>query len=443
MRSIFIFRRDLRLQDNTALIDALRNSESVLACFILDPRQAKDNGYFSKNAFQFMVQSLKELDQELRKKGGRLHVFEGIAEEVVEDLISNGFGDVYVNRDYTPFSVERDRKIKKVCESKGKMMHVSSDILLHEPEECMKADGNPYTVFTPYYNNAKSMKVRKPDGRMRGRFCDVKIGEIGPDDIGYERNEHLFAEPGRKAGLRILDSIKEIHDYKERQEIPSLDTTGLSAHNKFGTVSIREVHQKISDTLGDESLIRQLYWRDFFTHIAYNFPHVFGGAFRKKYDQISWSQDKQAFRRWCEGKSGFPIVDAGMRQLNSTGWMHNRVRMIAASFLVKDLHIDWRWGERYFAQKLVDYDPSVNNGSWQWAASTGCDAQPYFRIFNPWRQQKRFDPDCDYIRTWVEELQEADTKEIHDTDKRIDGYPEPMVDHKEESKKAKAAFKGL
>ncbi len=228
------------------------------------------------------------------------------------------------------------------------------------------------------------------------------------------------------------------------RDIPSLKTTGLSAHNKFGTLSIRQVYDVFVATAPD--LARQLYWRDFYTHLAYHFPYVFKGAFNKKYDAVAWKNNKAWFERWCLGTTGFPIVDAGMRQLNATGYMHNRVRMIVASFLTKDLHIHWQWGERYFAQKLVDYDPAVNNGSWQWAASTGADAQPYFRIFNPWLQQKKFDEDARYIKTWVPELKKVSVPTIHAWYKQAEplfGYPLPMVDHAVQSAQAKELFKSL
>ncbi|MBW3021154.1 FAD-binding domain-containing protein, partial [Candidatus Woesearchaeota archaeon] len=209
-----------------------------------------------------------------------------------------------------------------------------------------------------------------------------------------------------------------------------------------GTISIREIYSSFKENF-QEVLINEVYWRDFFTHIIYHFPNVLDGAFKNKYDKIKWDNDKKLFQKWCEGKTGFPIVDAGMRELNTTGYMHNRVRMIVASFLVKDLHINWQWGEKYFAQNLIDYDPAVNNGNWQWAASTGCDAQPYFRIFNPWSQQEKFDRDCEYIKKWVPELKDLTSYEIHNLYKNhnLKNYPKPIVEHKEESQKAKEMFK--
>lgn len=254
---------------------------------------------------------------------------------------------------------------------------------------------------------------------------------------------------GRIEALKILKNVKVFKNYDGGRDLPAKSATSLlSAHHKFGTCSIRETYWAVRDALGPRhTLIKELYWRDFFSHIAYHFPHVFGGAFYPEYDALPWANDKERFQRWCDGLTGFPIVDAGMRELNTTGFMHNRVRMITASFLVKDLHIDWRWGERYFAQHLVDYDPCVNNGNWQWVASTGCDHQPYFRVFNPWLQQKKFDPLCLYIKKWVPELKTVDARQLHRwyevSGDSADRYPAPVVDHAAESIKAKEIFKVL
>jgi deoxyribodipyrimidine photo-lyase len=247
--------------------------------------------------------------------------------------------------------------------------------------------------------------------------------------------------------LVILKKMSGFHDYGRQRDFPGVNgTTGLSAHVKFGTISAREFYHAVSDSLGQEHiLINQLYWRDFFTQIGYHYPKVLGAAFQDKYARVAWSIDPADFTAWSEGRTGFPIVDAGMRELNATGFMHNRSRMITASFLVKDLHIDWRMGERYFAQKLVDYDPLVNNGNWQWAASTGCDAQPYFRIFNPWLQQVKFDPAAVYIKKWIPELRNFPAEAIHALGKHpsvsLDGYPRPMVDHHLAKEETKSLFR--
>jgi deoxyribodipyrimidine photo-lyase len=257
--------------------------------------------------------------------------------------------------------------------------------------------------------------------------------------------QHSLIEGGRTQALKQLATIHRCIDYTKTRDFPALQSTShFSAHLKFGTLSVREVFSGIAQVLElDHPLLRQLYWRDFMTHIAYHFPHVFGHAFIEKFDRLPWENNRDYFDAWTQGRTGFPIVDAGMRELNETGFMHNRVRMIVASFLTKDLRISWRWGERYFAQHLIDYDPCLNNGNWQWAASTGCDAQPYFRIFNPWLQQQKFDANGEYIYRWVPELRGVPLKTIHQWDKKHAGnfYPAPIVDHSKESQITKAFFK--
>ncbi len=452
-RSLFIFRRDLRCDDNSALIRALEESSQVIACFIFDPRQTAVHPYKSEPAFAFMVQSLKDLRSELKERKARLFVFEGLPHEVVGRLIENEkIEAVYVNEDYTPFSVKRDLAIKKLCEQKSVAFHAFADALLNDPRSVTKNGGGIYTVFTPFFRKASLNEIAKP---LRNGHTNYFSGNIAFEDkdllekMPCDPGVQLTVIGGRKEAGRILEGLKRFKDYDRERDLPAMGaTSNLSAHHKFGTCSIRESYHAVAGQLGrGHTLIREFYWRDFFTHIAYHFPHVFGHAFYEEYDDLQWSTDKSLFKRWCEGTTGFPIVDAGMRELNATGFMHNRVRMITASFLVKDLHIDWRWGERYFAQKLVDYDPCVNNGNWQWVASTGCDHQPYFRVFNPWLQQKRFDEDCRYIKRWVPELKNTDTKSIHErsvSQELFDGdYPAAMVDHSVESEKAKEMFKAV
>jgi deoxyribodipyrimidine photo-lyase len=441
-KTLFIFRRDLRLDDNTALIQALRESEKVIPCFIFDPRQTGRNSYKSENCLQFIIESLQDLEKQLNAQGGRLYLFKGIAENVVRKLVEKEKIDaVYVNRDYTPFSKRRDEVIKK----NAPRFYSYDDYLLNAPEKTLKKDGKPYSIFTPYYKNASKIPVKKPIKNRNSNYHTRKINfEIkNHNGIIKQANENIHVHGGRKNCLQILKNIDKLKNYETTHDYPSKQTTNLSAHNKIGTCSIREVYWKIHDKLGWQSpILRQLYWRDFFTQLAHYYPRVFGRSFNKKYDKIRWNYDKKKFKAWCEGKTGIPIVDAGMRQLNKTGFMHNRIRMIAAQFLTKDLHIDWRWGEKYFAKKLVDYDPCVNNGNWQWCASTGADAQPWFRIFNPWTQQKKFDPKCAYIKQWVEELRNIDPFVIHILNtERIKGYPAPIVNHEEERKKSLSIYK--
>ncbi len=442
--SLFIFRRDLRLYDNTALLEAMRLSDSVLPCFIFDPRQIEPHPYQSKPALQFMLQSLLDVELQLQSAGGRLAIYKTLPEQVIEQLVEQQqIQAVFINRDYTPFSRRRDYEMAMVCKRLGIALHVLADSLLNEPEQAVKGDQTPYKVFTAFYNNARQFPVALPKAVDKNNFLSV--------DTGFTLDEFCLAQAelvihgGRQQALAILDQLDDCSDYLNTRDYPELDATSkLSAHLKFGTCSVREVYYAITEQLGSEHpLLRQLYWRDFFTHIAYHFPQIFGHAFLEKFANLKWENNRDYFQAWSEGKTGFPIVDAGMRELNATGFMHNRVRMIVASFLVKDLHISWRWGERYFAQHLVDYDPCINNGNWQWAASTGCDAQPYFRIFNPWLQQLKFDADCRYIHKWVPELKTFSSKTIHQWDKKHSAcaYPAPIVDHARESQLTKAWYK--
>lgn len=448
--ALHIFRRDLRLADNTALVEALKSSQKVIPCFIFDKRQIENNPYKSDNCIQFMTHSLQDLDSELKKKNSKLYIFYGHTEDIISQLVTKvKINAIFLNRDYTPFSQHRDKKIAEICHLHNIDFHAYADLLLHEPEEIFKADHKPYTVFTHFLKKASEFAVKPP---QKNSYQNYYQGMIPIEDnqimqkMLQKNNPNLIVKGGRPEALLLLKKIKNLHHYDEIRNFPSANgTTMLSAHNKFGTLSIREFHAEIINNFNkSHSLIKELYWRDFFTHIAFHYPRVFGHAFYEKYDGIQWSENQKHFTAWCEGQTGFPIVDAGMRELNTTGYMHNRVRMIVASFLTKDLHIDWRWGEKYFAQQLVDYDPAVNNGNWQWAASTGCDAQPYFRIFNPWLQQKKFDKDCIYIKKWVPELASLTPKAIHQlstTEMKLSEYSLPIVSHSTESQKAKLIYK--
>lgn len=453
-KSLFIFHRDLRTADNRGLIRALSQSDMVIPCFIFDPVQVSDkNSYRSSNCIQFMIKSVQELDEQLHKRDGKLYLFYGNTNDVVKKLIKNEKIDaVFSNRDYTPFAITRDKSIEKLCHENHIDFILEHDLLLHEPEQVLTGNNTPYSIFTAYYKKALTLPVDKPLPPVHGTFYTKHIANAESKDI-YKKilpknNPDLKVKGGRSEAVTILKNIKNQQDYAKTRDYPAIDTTThLSAHFKFGTISIREAYWHIAEHLGkSHPLLRQLYWRDFFSYVAYHSPFVFGQAFHGKYDRLPWKNDKKDFKAWCEGKTGFPIVDAGMRQLHATGWMHNRVRMIVASFLVKDLHIDWRWGEKYFAQQLVDYDPCVNNGNWQWSASTGCDAQPYFRIFNPWLQQKKFDAHCDYIKEWVPELAHLDTKTIHSWNTAkllLKNYPKPIVDHSKESTKSKLIYRNI
>jgi len=443
--SLFIFRRDLRLEDNSALNQALLHSQRVLPCFIFDPRQIRPHSYQSQPALTFMLQSLNDLHGQLQRRGSGLTLFHGLPAEVIRRLHQQKkIQAVFVNRDYTPFSRQRDQEIAVLCENLGIRFVSLPDALLTEPEQVLTKGYKPYQVFTAFHHKASQITPPLPQALAAGILIAMES-----DATPYEFPKTLIETQaaGRTGAIGLLAALKRHQNYQAERDHPAMAaTSGLSAHVKFGTCSVREVYYAVVDELGDgHPLLRQLYWRDFFTHIAYHHPWVFGRAFIAKFQQIQWSNNKDWFAAWCAGATGFPIVDAGMRQLNSTGFMHNRLRMIAASFLVKDLHIDWRWGERYFAQTLVDYDPCVNNGNWQWAASTGCDAQPYFRIFNPWLQQQKFDAQCQFIYRWIPELRDYPEKTIHQWHQSYQGnqYPRPIVDHNQQALEAKARFKAV
>ncbi len=448
-RSLFIFHRDLRLEDNTGLNQALALSKQVVPVFIFDDVQiGDDNKYRSNNAIQFMIESLEDLAKQCKQYQGKLYFFHGDTQDIVAKLIKNyGIDAVISNVDYTPFAQYRDKQLATLVRKHGATWLSYHDALLTYPGQVVKNDGKPYTVFTPFFKRASTYDVPEVQRLAHGIFYRGALTgarESFLRDFMPEENTFLFERGGTDAGKAALRKSQHLGTYHKTRDVPSLKTTGLSAHNKFGTVSIRQVHQALMEVSPD--LVRQLYWRDFFTHLAYHFPYVFKGSFHKKYDALEWKNNKAWFEKWCAGTTGFPIVDAGMRQLNTTGYMHNRVRMIVASFLTKDLLVSWRWGERYFAQQLVDYDPCVNNGSWQWVASTGADAQPYFRIFNPWLQQKKFDPDARYIKAWVPELANVSVASIHAWYKQkepVKNYPLPMIDHAHQAAIALRLFKAL
>lgn len=453
-KSLFIFRRDLRLEDNTGLLAAAEMSDEVIALFCFDPRQADDekNQYFSQPAFRFMCDALTELNDHLEKRDVRLHIAEARPEEILETLLSEADIDaVFYNRDYTPFSCQRDAAMDNVCVKHDTAVESFHDVALTVPGEVLTQAGDPYRVFTPFERRARQNEPSKPRRNNFDNFSTLDHSNLGDvsvvEEYRPEDNEDILQTGGRKEATETLQRIEEFKDYEDDRNIPAkAGTTRLSAHLKFGTISVREVYWVVAEHLGtDHGLISELYWRDFYLHVSWHFPEVFGENFNSDYDGIPWENDQEKFAAWKEGKTGFPIVDAGMRELKATGWMHNRVRMIVASFLTKDLNIDWRWGEKHFAQHLVDYDPSSNNGGWQWAASTGADAQPYFRIFNPWTQGGTHDPQAVYIKKWIPELADIPAKRIHKiADKGVpEGveYPEPILDHKEMYHAAIARYK--
>lgn len=449
-KTLFLFRRDLRLEDNTGLLFALEHSKAVIPAFIFTPEQIEDNPYLSVRCLQFMLESLEDLRAALQEKGCPLFLFYGSQESIVARCKQELQIDaVIVNRDYTPYSAKRDDAIASVCRQQGIAFHAFEDALLNPPSDTLKANGEPYAIFTPFYRNALKLEVPLPLSNAHVNYYKGGIPFSNPqllEKILPQRQKQV--KGGRRAALELLQ--RELGNYANMRDYPNQSaTSGLSPHLKFTTCSPREIYHSFASKYGHAAeILRSLYWRDFFSSIALYYPHVFRGAFHKEFDLLEWENDNSLFARWCEGKTGFPLVDAGMRELLQTGFMHNRVRMVTASFLVKDLHIDWRWGEKFFAQNLIDYDPAINNGNWQWAASTGCDAQPYFRIFNPWTQGLKFDEDGRYIKKWVPELSSIPSHVIHGLylpkNKALAcSYMPPIIDHAVESKISLNAYQRI
>lgn len=451
--SVFVFHRDLRLDDNTGLLAALEESERVVPVFIFDPRQTDrtHNTYFSEASFQFLLTSLAELHGMLGKCGSSLQVFTGLPTQIISSLIEKDSIDaVYCNKDYTPFARLRDKEIADVCESRGVAFSRHDDACL-SPIETIKTRGNaPYTIFTPFMRNARTHAVPMPRKNTYRNFFDGSLvtrpstlADFSADTTGRD----LILRGGRTEGLTILKKPDFLEGYatrRNRLDEPS-GTSRLSAHHKFGTISIRETyHAARGHRASGEKFISELYWRDFYYYTAYHFPMVFKQSFLPWARNLKWINNEAQFGAWCEGKTGVPIVDAGMRQLNHTGYMHNRARMIVASYLTKNLLIDWKWGERYFASKLIDYDPAQNNGGWQWSASVGTDPRP-LRIFNPYTQAAEYDPEAKYIHTWVPELRAVSAalltnNKTHDFSTIAPPYPAPLVDQKESYHRAREAY---
>lgn len=421
--NIFWFRRDLRLEDNRGLWEALSNDET-LPIFIFDKNilseLPKDDSRVT-----FISELLEKIQKELKKEKKSLAVFYDEPENVFAKLISeNTIKAVYTNHDYEPYARTRDSEIKSFLKSKNIAFYTFKDQVIFEKNEVVKEDGKPYVVYTPYSNKWKENFKRKT---IELYSSESKISQIAQHSYPFLT---LAAIGFVKSSIRVEDfniSDTVIENYKETRDFPSIDgTSHLSPHLRFGAVSIRKI-VKTALKHKKDTFLNELIWREFFMQILWHFPNTVTESFRAKYDHIKWRNNEKEFQKWREGNTGYPIVDAGMRQLNATGTMHNRVRMIVASFLCKHLLIDWRWGEAYFAEKLLDYEQSSNIGNWQWAAGSGVDAAPYFRIFNPSEQVKKFDKDFKYIKKWVPEFQEL-------------SYV-PIVDHKEARERCLKVYK--
>jgi len=424
--SIFWFRRDLRFEDNRALFEATKSETQILPLFIFDTDILSQLEDKNDRRVDFIHQALTDLQNKLLPLGRSLCIRVGKPLDIFKILLEEyEVKAVYTNNDYEQSAIARDRAIEAFLKTNSIRFHSFKDQVIFEWNEVLKTNGEPYTIFTPYskvwkQKLSKNDLLSYPSEDLISKFITTEHPSFPSlSDIGFNKTDIVFSTP-------ILDK-NIIANYENTRNIPAIEgTTGLSIHLRFGTISIRKAVACALET--NEQWLNELIWREFFMSILVHFPHVETGAFRKKYEVITWRNNEKEFEAWCEGKTGYPIVDAGMRQLNETGWMHNRVRMIVASFLTKHLLIDWRWGEAYFANKLIDYELSSNNGNWQWAAGCGCDAAPYFRVFNPTEQTKRFDPELKYIRKWVKEFDTMD-------------YPQPIVEHSFARNRALEAYK--
>ena len=424
--NLFWFRRDLRLDDNAGLYHALKKGIPVLPIFIFDQNILNKLDDKKDARVEFIHQAIIKLNEQLKEIGSSIKVFYSTPEKAFKELAKEYvINSVYANHDYEPYANERDNGIKELLLKNNIEFKTYKDQCIFEKNEVIKDDGKPYTVFTPY---SRKWKLRLTDFHVKPypnkkyfvNFIKTKVFEIPTlKDLGFEKSGLEFPS------TTISKSV--VTNYKEQRDFSAIKgTSKLSVHLRFGTVSIRALTKQA--LLLNETWLNELIWRDFYMMILHHFPHASKNSFKPQYDRIEWRNNESEFKAWCEGKTGFPIVDAGMRELNATGFMHNRVRMIVASFLVKDLLIDWRWGEAYFAKKLLDFDLSANNGGWQWAAGSGCDAAPYFRVFNPIEQTKKFDPKYEYIKKWVPEF-------------NTPSYPKPIVDHSAARTRVLAVYK--
>jgi deoxyribodipyrimidine photo-lyase len=411
--NIFWFRRDLRLNDNRGLFEALNSGRKVMPVFIFDTEILSKLPSDDKRV-RFIYERINLLNKQLSLSKGAIAVYFGKPADVFAAIVSQQQVEtVFTNRDYEPYSIQRDNTVAQILEKSGIGFKTYKDQVLFETGEILKPDGKPYVVFTPYSRkwlekmNEKGIPHYDSEALFNGLLEQLPPPMPTLEQMGFAN------EPCQFPDTIVSDDL--IRNYAETRNYPGLDsTTRLGLHLRFGTISIRDCIRTGKEL--SATWLNELIWREFFMQILANFPHVVNGAFRPEYDRIQWQNDEGLFIKWCEGKTGYPLVDAGMRELSQTGFMHNRVRMVVASFLTKHLLIDWRWGEAWFAEKLLDFELSSNNGNWQWAAGSGCDSAPYFRIFNPTEQAKKFDPQSAYIRKWLPEFGTI-------------SYPTPIVDH--------------
>ena len=425
--SIFWFRRDLRIDDNPGLYEALANSKNVIPIFIFDTNII-DNLPSDDNRIKFIWHSLSLLNERLKEVGSTLNIFKGNPLEVFKKIILKyRLISVYVNRDYEKYSIKRDKEINTFLNENKIAFNASKDHVFFEPNEILKSDGTPYTVFTPYSKKwfEKFYSEKLPQYQIKNLVDNFFKTNYKPimslSEIGFSDDEIKFEK------FNLGDEL--IKNYNSKRDFPYLNSTSkIGPYLRFGLISVREVGEKTIGKKFDESFLRQLIWRDFYIQIFFHFPDSENENFKPAYDKIIWLNEEEKFEKWCAGETGYPIVDAGMKELNKTGFMHNRVRMIAASFLCKHLLIHWKKGESYFAKKLLDYEMASNVGNWQWVAGTGVDAAPYFRLFNPEIQMKKFDPQKVYIKKWLPKYDP-------------ENYLEPIIDHNYARERCLNAYK--
>lgn len=424
--NIFWFRRDLRLHDNHGFYKALIETEPVLPIFIFDSEILKKLPEDDARV-NFIHEKLMEMNEKLASFNSGISIYHGKPQDIFKKLITKfQLKSVFTNTDYEPYATDRDAKIAELLNKENINFESFKDQVIFEKSEVTKDDGNPYVVYTPYSRkwlerfNSETPSSYPSEDYLDQCVSDLEISNLSLEQIGFKKNQ-----------IKVKDyefNNQLIDRYEETRNFPAKDETSrLGPHLRFGTVSIREMVSKASKR-DNPTFLKELIWREFFMQILWHFPHTKDKAFKAKYDRIEWRNNEDEFERWCEGKTGYPLVDAGMRQLNETGFMHNRVRMLVGSFLCKHLLIDWRWGEAYFAEKLHDYEMASNVGNWQWVAGSGVDASPYFRIFNPTTQIKKFDKDLKYIKKWVPNYQELT-------------YPKEIVDHKEARERCLKVYK--
>ena len=459
MTAIYIFTRDLRIEDNKTLIYADLNFEQIIPIFIFTPEQiGAENKFRSCNAIQFMSESLINLDQKLHKLGSKLHFFYGnylqIIDQIINYILKKEVQHIIITRDYTPYATQRQNDLDKWCKKIGIQLHCIEDYLLCPMGQMLKeqGQGDPYTVYTPFRNNGFKLDIDQPSKDMCHKF--ITFPNLGESMRPYDVNKKILLKGGRTEGLKQLKKLSECSNYNNDRNLLSKKTSLLSAYIKFGCLSIREVYWKMKQlqTSTNQDLVSQLFWREFYFYIAFYFPQVLAGKnYNPKYNTIKWSGNKEYLEHWKQGTTGYPVVDAGMIELKTTGYMHNRARLITANFLNRLLGIDWRWGEQYYATQLTDYDPCVNNGNWQWVASTGVDPKPFNqRLFNPWLQSKKYDPEAEYIKKWLPQLKDIPAKELHQWDKYYQNYDlekikyqEPIVNYEQARKLSLEMYRNI